>query len=96
MTTTNAEHERLLATHGPADTARLIEILDNYKGSSGKVYKDDYRAILSWCVDRLDEEKANGRKPSGINAPPSMKFEGNRVQKDMDRLDRLLGGNYGD
>ena len=32
---TNAEHQKLLDTHGPADTERLIEILDNYKGATG-------------------------------------------------------------
>lgn len=62
---TNAEHQKLLDTHGPADTARLIEILDNYKGSSGKKYKSDYRAILSWVEDRLEEEKK--RQPSSSN-----------------------------
>lgn len=60
VTMTNDEYKRLLATHGEADTQRLIEILDNYKGSSGKKYTSDYRAILSWCIDRLEEEK---RKP---------------------------------
>ena len=55
---TEAQHEKLLASYGRADTARLIEILDNYKGSTGKVYRDDYRAILSWCVRRLEEDKA--------------------------------------
>ena len=53
-----AQHEKLLASYGRADTAKLIEILDNYKGSTGKVYRDDYRAILSWCVRRLEEDKA--------------------------------------
>lgn len=62
---TNAEHQKLLDTHGPVDTARLIEILDNYKGSSGKKYKSDYRAILSWVEDRLEEEKK--RQPSSSN-----------------------------
>lgn len=62
---TNAEHQKLLDTHGPADTARLIEILDNYKGSSGKKYKSDYRAILSWVEDRLEEEKK--RQPGSSN-----------------------------
>lgn len=57
VTMTNSQQAKLLAAHGPADTARLIEILDNYKGSTGKKYKDDYRAILSWCVDRLQEDK---------------------------------------
>ena len=54
---TVSDHEKLMKQYGEADTKRLVEILDNYKGSSGKKYKDDYRAILSWCVDRLEEEK---------------------------------------
>jgi hypothetical protein len=62
VTMTNAEHEALLATHGAADTARLIEILDDYKGSSGKTYKSDYRAIKSWVVGKLNEEKARQAK----------------------------------
>lgn len=57
VTMTNDEYEKLLAAYGPADTMRLIDILDNYKGSTGKKYKSDYRAILSWCVDRLTEEQ---------------------------------------
>ena len=64
VTMTNAEHEKLLGAYGEADTARLIEILDNYKGSTGKRYKNDYRAILSWCVERLREEK-DGRPLAG-------------------------------
>lgn len=63
VTMTNDEYKKLLAAHGPADTMRLIEILDNYKGSTGKKYKSDYRAILSWCIDRLEEEKR--RKQEG-------------------------------
>lgn len=57
---TNAEYQKLLDAYGSTDTARLIEILDNYKGAKGKRYKSDYRAILSWCVDRLEEEKRRG------------------------------------
>lgn len=59
---TNDEYQKLLDTHGEADTARLIEILDNYKGSNGKRYESDYRAILSWCRDRLAEQKAKEAK----------------------------------
>ncbi|MDO5765622.1 MAG: hypothetical protein Q4P84_07995, partial [Elusimicrobiales bacterium] len=65
VTMTNDEYEKLLVAHGPADTMRLIEILDNYKGSTGKKYKSDYRAILSWCVDRLQEDKCRGVKAGG-------------------------------
>lgn len=56
VTMTNGEYQSLVATHGEADTLRMIEFLDNYKGASGKRYKSDYRAILSWCVKRLREE----------------------------------------
>ncbi len=64
VTMTNAEHDKLLAAHGPADTARLIEILDNYKGAYPKKrhYESDYRAILSWVVDRLEEDKRKAPK----------------------------------
>lgn len=54
---TNDEHDKLLATHGTVDTNRLIEILDNYKGQSGRKYRSDYRAILNWVIPRLKEEK---------------------------------------
>ena len=57
---TNAEHDKLVSTYGAADTARMIEILDNYKGQNGKKYKSDYRAILNWVVERLREEKGKG------------------------------------
>ena len=44
-------------------TARMIEVLDNYKGQSGKTYKSDYRAILNWVVGRVKEEQSKG----GVN-----------------------------
>lgn len=55
---TEEEHQKLLEQYGPEKTARMIEVLDNYKGSKGKTYKNDYRAILSWVVDRVNEEFA--------------------------------------
>lgn len=76
VTMTNDEYQKLLAAHGPADTARLVEILDNYKGSSGKKYKSDYRAILSWCVDRLREEQKHGMRPHSGNVFLDMLQEG--------------------
>jgi len=33
-----------------------IKKLDNYKGASGKKYKSDYRAILTWVVDEILEK----------------------------------------
>lgn len=65
---TNAEHDKLISTYGAADTARMVEILDNYKGSTGKKYASDYRTILNWVVDRVQEEKSKGVNPCGSAA----------------------------
>lgn len=40
----------------------IIELLDNYKGANGRKYKNDYRAILSWVIDKYYTER---KKPSG-------------------------------
>lgn len=53
---TNEEYNKLNETYGELQTKAMITILDNYKGSSGKQYKDDYRAILSWVVKRYSED----------------------------------------
>ena len=99
VTMTNARHEKLLAAHGPADTARLIEILDNYKGSTGKRYKDDYRAILSWCVDRLRKDKAppgRAQRPPSFNAPVPDSGAEQRVREDLERMRAYMRENRDD
>ena len=83
VTMTNSEHEKLLAAHGPADTERLIEILDNYKGATGKKYASDYRAILSWVVDRLREEKGRTTKPDLRNNGAPGEFERQALERMM-------------
>ena len=57
------QYQKLVSEHGDASTKRMIDILDIYKGAKGKKYKDDYRAILSWVVDKFYEEK-NKSSPS--------------------------------
>jgi hypothetical protein len=47
------EYDKLVLAHGVIKTQKFINVLDNYKCSSGKKYKDDYRAILSWVVDKV-------------------------------------------
>lgn len=56
VTMTEAEHQKLVERYGDAKTARMIEILDNYKGSKGVKYKSDYRACLSWAAERAEQE----------------------------------------
>lgn len=64
---TEAEYANLISQFGDNMTKRLVEILDNYKAAIGKEYKSDYRAILSWCVDRYNKEQSkNGNKYSAI------------------------------
>ena len=49
------EYQSLVDKYGEKATEKLIELLDNYKGSSGKTYKSDYRAILNWVVDKAQK-----------------------------------------
>lgn len=50
------EYQNLIDKYGEKATKKFIELLDNYKGSSGKAYKSDYRAILNWVVDKAQKE----------------------------------------
>ena len=36
----------------------------NYKGSSGKKYKSDYRAILTWVIDKVKQDTARQKSYS--------------------------------
>lgn len=64
---TNTEYEKLVSTYGKKLVDQCINILDNYKGSSGKNYKSDYRAILSWVIDKIKENKPNENKKTNFN-----------------------------
>ena len=63
---TNAEHEKLESTYGKDFADQCIRKLDNYKGSSGKAYKSDYRAICSWVIDEI-KKKNNSNAKGGMN-----------------------------
>jgi hypothetical protein len=53
---TEREYQRLVEDYGEPAVLKFIEILDNYKGSKGKTYKNDYRAILSWVIEKVRKE----------------------------------------
>lgn len=82
---TESEYQTLLSEFGVADTNRLIEILNNYKGSKGKTYKSDYMAIRNWVVNRLQEEKQKQKgKGKGVmvdNLPASVQRQIEREQQ---------------
>lgn len=44
-----------------------LQILSNYKLSSGKKYKSDYHALLGWVRDKLKKEKNSGQKETKRN-----------------------------
>ena len=70
---TEASYARLVELYGEAFTAACITKLDLYKGSKGKTYKDDYRAILSWVVRQVNEDNPGLMKKSrgeSAGAPP--------------------------
>lgn len=54
---TESNYKRLVELYGERFTEACVQRLDSYKGSKGKRYKDDYRAILSWVVRAVSEER---------------------------------------
>ena len=79
---TQKEHDSLVAKHGKPTTNELIQILDNYKGSTGKKYQSDYRAILSWVEDKWRESQTKGRK--------GVVYAASNVTVDTSDMDRML------
>lgn len=76
VTLTKDEYAKLCTEHTEEAVRRMIEILDNYKGQSGKRYKSDYRAILNWVVDRYNDEQLRyGIRPT-TNATTAKSAEG--------------------
>lgn len=53
---TNDEYAKLCSEYGEDATKKMIDILDNYKGSTGRKYKSDYRTIRNWVIDRYYED----------------------------------------
>tara|TARA_R100000808_G_C2141025_1_gene148856 strand:+ start:1452 stop:2096 length:645 start_codon:yes stop_codon:yes gene_type:complete len=51
------EYQKLCNAYTKKRTDAAIIKLDNYKGSSGKTYKSDYRALLSWAIDQTQTTK---------------------------------------
>lgn len=63
---TIGEYNKLKDRMGGDDSAVewCITKLDNYKGSTGKEYRSDYRAILSWVIS--DYEKQHKSAPKQV------------------------------
>lgn len=66
------EKDKLVDAYGEWFVIKLIDELDNYKGSTGKRYKDDYRAILSWVVDKCQKKYPTLIKPQSKAEPQNV------------------------
>lgn len=53
---TEEQYQKLCEKYTEHNTKIFIDILNNYKGSNGKKYKDDYLAILNWVIDRAKQD----------------------------------------
>ena len=73
-----SEYDTLVEKHGKAATDKCIEVLDNYKGANKKKYDSDYRAILSWVVDKVKKEHHGlfVRKVESLSGNPFAKYVG--------------------
>lgn len=65
VTLTEDEHSKLVGQYGETVVQWCIEKLDNYKGSMGKKYASDYKAILSWVIKSYHEEQSKPIRPPG-------------------------------
>lgn len=70
VTMTEEEFSKLVEKYGKPFVEVCIEELDNYKGAKGKTYKNDYRAILSWVVDSVNEKRPNLLRSSRESGKP--------------------------
>lgn len=61
---TEIEYQKLVDEHGEVFTRQCITTLDNFKGSNGKTYKSDYKAILTWVISRVRDDNKKGIKPN--------------------------------
>ncbi len=50
------EYSKLVYGYGEKATEKFIEVLNLYKGSTGKTYKSDYMTILNWVTDKVNEK----------------------------------------
>lgn len=87
VTMTNAEYEKLINTYGKNFVDQCIKTLDNYKGSSGKKYRSDYRAILSWVVDKVKKDFPREIAPTWFDKEQQVVVA---TQENLDEMEKIL------
>ena len=69
VTMTEEEYQKLTGQHTTAFVKKCIEVLNNYKLSSGKRYKSDYHTILNWVIERVSKDYPQLDKPVSVQNP---------------------------
>lgn len=86
------EYQKLINSYGEKFTQECINTLDNYKGSSGKKYKSDYRAILSWVVNevkkRVKVEPQESNEPTWFNKNIEEKELSDERKREIEEIER--------
>ena len=59
---TKEEYQKLIDKEGIFIIEKAIEILNNYKMSSGKKYKSDYHAMLNWVLEKAKTPQPQHQK----------------------------------
>jgi len=58
---TEDEYLKIQTKYGIDKTELILNKLSNFKGSNGKKYKSDYKAILSWVGESIDKDEAKSK-----------------------------------
>lgn len=72
---TQLELSSLNDQYGLAPAKEMLTILSNYKLSSGKNYKSDYHAIISWVKDRYLEKRSGSALKGKMSLPNDGKID---------------------
>ena len=75
---TEKQYQTLIKKHGEIKTKKMVEVLNNYKGSKGKTYKSDYHAILSWVVKEVVGEVKSKNLCPNCNKPTNGNYFGSQ------------------
>jgi len=89
---TEEEYGKLCDEYGEINTKEAVKILDNYKGSKGKKYKSDYRAILSWVMKRVQSEVAPDQQMKESRKKTDIQTRKRELEKEMRQLEKIISG----
>lgn len=89
---TDEEHNKLCSEIGEEATSWCIDKLNNYKLSSGKRYKSDYRAILNWVIDKYYEQRGNKDRLNHTEQSVGEREKAKRDKEFFDYIQTKLDG----